>query len=294
MELSNIDVYENMVVNIHTIHKLMEYKNGGDALLLWFRYYEQRNIQWQKNTFSSDKFMIQAMWWWKEKFASAKKTLLKAWMIDIVNIRDDKTHKIIWWFVKVNYTFNPQSVRTHHIIMEISSSELQNPGFPESGFSGSKIQPNYNINNYSEKNWTYWNYNNPIKDDNPNNSFKQKNIEGVNVNGKQYHAPLDKIKNSDDVRELLDEDEISKYNIQLKILLKMIDLWYKVKKTKNSVLNELNWLKAKANLYNIKQADGNIAWMTFYQKIDKWYDWHTEKNKPVKNFKTSIIPFISK
>lgn len=105
---------------------------------------------------------------------------------------------------------------------------------------------------------------------------------------------LDIIRNSDDVRELLDEDEISKYNIQLKILLKMIDLWYKVKKTKNSVLNELNWLKAKANLYNIKQPDGNIAWMTFYQKIDKWYDWHTEKNKPVKNFKTSIIPFISK
>ena len=105
---------------------------------------------------------------------------------------------------------------------------------------------------------------------------------------------LDIIKNSDDVRELFTEDEISQKNIQLKILLKMIDLWYKVKKSKAEVIKQFDWLKAKANLYNIKQADGNIAWMTFYQKIDKRYDWHTEKNKPVKNFKTSIVPFISK
>jgi len=112
--------------------------------------------------------------------------------------------------------------------------------------------------------------------------------------GKKKIPQLDNIKNSDDIRDILSEDEISQKKLQLKILLKMVDLWYKVKKTKNSVLNELDWLKAKANLYNIKQPDGNIAWMTFYQKIDKRYDWHVEKNKPVKNFKTSIVPFISK
>lgn len=112
--------------------------------------------------------------------------------------------------------------------------------------------------------------------------------------GKTIIPQLDIIKNSDDVRELFTEDEISQKNIQLKILLKMIDLWYKVKKSKAEVIKQFDWLKAKANLYNIKQADGNIAWMTFYQKIDKRYDWHTEKNKPVKNFKTSIVPFLSK
>jgi len=279
MELSNIDVYENMVVNIHTIHKLMEYKNGGDALLLWFRYYEQRNIQWQQNTFSSDKFMIQAMWWWKDKFASAKKTLLNAWMIDIVNIRDDKTHKIIWWFVKVNYTFNPQSVRTHHIIMEVSSSDLQNPGFPESGKSGSKIQPNYNINN------SLWNF----TEEGKRISIKQLDTENGTI-----VPQLDIIKNSDDVRELFDESEIAQYKMQLKILLKMIELWYKVKKTKNEVKKQFDWLKAKANLYNVKSPDWQIAWQTFYQKIDKRFDWHTENWRKVKNFKTSIIPFISK
>ena len=84
------------------------------------------------------------------------------------------------------------------------------------------------------------------------------------------------------------------YKTQLKILLKMIELWYKVKKSKLEVEKQFERLKAKANLYNIKQWDWNIAWQTFYQKIDKRFDWNTEKWKKVKNFKTSIIPFISK
>jgi hypothetical protein len=105
---------------------------------------------------------------------------------------------------------------------------------------------------------------------------------------------LDKIKNSDDIRDLFNEDEVQQYKPQLKILLKMVELWYKVKKSKSEVEKEFDWLKAKANTYNIKQWDWNIAWNTFYQKIDKWFDWHIENNKKVKNFKTSIIPFISK
>ena len=74
----------------------------------------------------------------------------------------------------------------------------------------------------------------------------------------------------------------------------MVELWYKINKSKSDIEKEFEWLKSKANTYNIKQWDGNIAWNTFYQKIDKRFDWHTEKWKPVKNFKTSIVPFISK
>lgn len=118
---------------------------------------------------------------------------------------------------------------------------------------------------------------------------KQKNCVTLKKN-----SALDFIKNSDDVRELFTEDEIMQYKTQLKILLKMIELWYKVKKSKLEVEKQFERLKAKANLYNIKQWDGNIAWQTFYQKIDKRFDWNTEKWKKVKNFKTSIIPFISK
>ena len=108
------------------------------------------------------------------------------------------------------------------------------------------------------------------------------------------NSALDFIKNSDDVRELFTDDEIQQYKAQLKILLKMIELGYKIPKSKSEVEKEFERLKAKANTYNIKQWDWNIAWQTFYQKIDKRFDWHTEKNKKVKNFKTSIIPFISK
>ena len=108
------------------------------------------------------------------------------------------------------------------------------------------------------------------------------------------NSELDFIKNSEDVRELFNEDEIVKYKSQLKILLKMVELGYKIPKSKSEVEKEFEWLKAKAKLYWLIQWDGNIAWNTFYQKIDKRFDWHTEKWKPVKNFKTSIIPFISK
>lgn len=114
------------------------------------------------------------------------------------------------------------------------------------------------------------------------------------TNTKQKNSELDKIKNSDDVRDILSDDDIQQYKIQLKILLKMVELWYKINKSKEDIEKEFERLKAKAKLYWLIQWDGNIAWNTFYQKIDKRFDWHTEKWKSVKNFKTSIIPFISK
>ena len=107
-------------------------------------------------------------------------------------------------------------------------------------------------------------------------------------------SELDIIKNSDDIRDIFDDDEIAQHKIQLKIILKMVELWYKVKKSKADIEKEFEWLKAKAKLYWLIQWDWNIARTTFYQKIDKRFDRHTEKWKKVKNFKTSIIPFISK
>lgn len=107
-------------------------------------------------------------------------------------------------------------------------------------------------------------------------------------------SELDIIKNSDDIRDIFNDDEIAQHKIQLKIILKMVELWYKVKKSKSDIEKEFERLKAKAKLYWLIQWDWNIARTTFYQKIDKRFDWHTEKWKKVKNFKTSIIPFISK
>lgn len=143
----------------------------------------------------------------------------------------------------------------------------------------------YYNNNTNNKNNTLWD----STEEGNRSSIKQWDTENGTI-----VPQLDIIKNSDDVRELFDESEIAQYKMQLKILLKMIELWYKVKKSKNEVKKQFDWLKAKANLYNVKSPDWQIAWQTFYQKIDKRFDWHTENWKKVKNFKTSIIPFISK
>ena len=121
MELNNIDVGENMMVNIHTIDKLMEYKEGWDALMLRFRYYQQRLIQGQILTYSTDKFMMKAMGWGNRKLAKIKSILLKYWMIDVVMKKE--WNKIAGWYVKVNYTFNPETVRKHTVVYEMDQKE---------------------------------------------------------------------------------------------------------------------------------------------------------------------------
>lgn len=135
-----------------------------------------------------------------------------------------------------------------------------------------------------------------------NNENSQEQPQEINVsfpkqkdsNTHKKTSELDIIKNSDDIRDIFNDDEIAQHKIQLKIILKMVELWYKVKKSKADIEKEFERLKAKAKLYWLIQWDWNIARTTFYQKIDKRFDWHTEKWKKVKNFKTSIIPFISK
>lgn len=136
----------------------------------------------------------------------------------------------------------------------------------------------------------------PHNDSVDNDSSTQKNNQPKQEKHHTHKktSELDKIKNSDDIRDILSDDEIQQYKIQLKILLKMVELWYKINKSKEDIEKEIEWLKAKAKLYWLIQWDGNIAWNTFYQKIDKRFDWHIEQWKPVKNFKTSIVPFISK
>lgn len=215
---------------------------------------------------ASNDYLAEKIWYSKKNIHRLLQNIFNAWYITI----------------KINKEFGNQRQVFLNSLKYTEDTILKNEDTPIL-----KNEDNNNINNNINNTLISGNSNNVIRDD--NNSLKQKNVDG-----KQYHAPLDKIKNSDDIRELLDEDEISKYNIQLKILLKMINLWYKVNKTKTDLINEFEWLKNKAKLYGLIKWDGNIAWNTFYQKIDKWYDWHTEKNKPVKNFKTSIIPFISK
>ena len=136
----------------------------------------------------------------------------------------------------------------------------------------------------------------PHNDSVNNDSSTQKNNHPKQKDSNTHTktSELDIIKNSDDIRDIFNDDEIAQHKIQLKILLKMVELWYKIDKSKVKVEKEFERLKNKAKLYWLIQWNWDIAWQTFYQKIDKRYDWHIEKGKKVKNFKTSIVPFISK
>ncbi|MBQ1551536.1 MAG: hypothetical protein IIZ67_05470 [Bacilli bacterium] len=42
-------------------------------------------------------------------------------MIDVVQKREN--NKITGWYVRVNYTFNPETVRTHSVIYEMEEKE---------------------------------------------------------------------------------------------------------------------------------------------------------------------------
>jgi len=267
-----LDVNEIFWMTFYTADRIIESWNS-DALVLYIKYIKQSRMQDTSKTFSLDEFMWKWLWWWHNRFYKAKKVLKELWLIDVIRTMW-KDGKFIDNYVRVNYLIDENRIRNAGTTYEL----VQSPQIAETGNQGEEMLINQTKNN--------------IGDGKENEPFKQSPTVDTKV------PKLDKSKiyvmNSDDIREILSEEQILQYNIQLRILLKMIGMWYKVEKKENKIMDEINWLKAKANLYNIKKPDWQIAWQTFLQKIDKWVDWHTENNIPVKKFKTSIIPFISR
>lgn len=237
--------------------------NSNDKLIYWFIefFLEYNEIFYCTNEQLSELFEISENTVW-----NSISKLEWAWLI--------KTHYKIrawWWKIRFISLTHKNYVSTTH---KNCVSETQNL---------CNIYNNIIYNNNTKNQ-------NQEQSQDTNVSFpKQKDS-----NTHTKTSELDIIKNSDDIRDIFDDDEIAQHKIQLKIILKMVELWYKVKKSKSDIEKEFERLKAKAKLYWLIQWDWNIARTTFYQKIDKRFDWHTEKWKKVKNFKTSIIPFISK
>lgn len=214
-----------------------------------------------------------AEWCWLQRRQVMRilKTLEEKWYIERKDRIDNWVKFVDYYTPYVKITQGGYVKITHHII------DIDNDSISES-----EVSPD------GENQETA----NPL-DANPinNKPFKKKKpSKGEN----NFELDIPKICDADSIRELFDEDEISMYKYPLKILLKMVDLWYEIKKDKNEVKDFIEWTKEKAKIYNIKQPDGNIARATFYQRVDKRHDWHIENNQPVKNFKTSIIPFISR
>ena len=72
----------------YTIHKIWEYKNWWNMLLLYFAYIEQSRIQETNQSRSLDVFMMKKLWWNKTKFYKCKKWLKELWLIDVIQSRD--------------------------------------------------------------------------------------------------------------------------------------------------------------------------------------------------------------
>ena len=85
-----------------TIDRLSGYKNGWDALLLYFRYVRQARLQKTNTTYSKDTFMAQWMSWSMNKFYKVKKVLTENNLVETV-IRNWADGKIEGKYIKVNF-----------------------------------------------------------------------------------------------------------------------------------------------------------------------------------------------
>lgn len=102
------------------------------------------------------------------------------------------------------------------------------------------------------------------------------------------------VKDFSDITEIFkDEPEyVTFYKIQIKILLKMVEIWYVVSKDKDSVLDLFKRMKEKAEIFNIKAPDGSISWSLFLQRTDKRVEWNKWLNQTPRNHKLWLIQFL--
>ncbi len=93
---------EQIVSTTHdTVNKLSKYKNGDSALMLYFRYIQQRKMQDNNQTLSADAFMMKGLNRWRDKFYNAKKILVDEKLIQVIPKRNK--WKIDWRYVKINF-----------------------------------------------------------------------------------------------------------------------------------------------------------------------------------------------
>ena len=236
-----------------------------ECVILSYLYYWTKNWKW---IYTSNDELAKLTKSSRAVITKTLKHLSDLWYIDM------KIKRIVWAWTDRKMKINVDMMR-----ILISNTNSDHTELISSSQTTQNEQSDYS-------NWVVIKelYNNKI-----NSLPKQKDS-----NKHTKTSELDIIKNSDDIRDIFNDDEIAQHKIQLKIILKMVELWYKVNKSKVDIEKEFERLKAKAKLYWLIQWNWDIARTTFYQKIDKRFDWHTEKWKKVKNFKTSIIPFISK
>ncbi len=140
---------EQIVSTTHdTCAMLSQFKNWWDALLLYFRYIQQKKMQDNNQTYSTDTFMMQAMKWWKERFYKAKNILKDKWFIEHV-WKQWEDGKFQWWYVKVNFVMSISTLPENH------SPENQEGGNQETNTPVEKVNaPVVNKNTCFSEFWS--------------------------------------------------------------------------------------------------------------------------------------------
>ena len=135
-------------------------------------------------------------------------------------------------------------------------------------------------------------HNNSFSD---NNSSTEKNSETLPKNENSRAGELDvcaRVESYADIQEVIEDDSYRINNNKLlKCIIKMCDLWYVVNKKEKDIKKLVDWIKEKAEIYNIKNVDWTIAQWTMLQIFDQWYEyWNARWN--LTNHKTAVIRFM--
>lgn len=252
-------------MTFYTVDRILESGNS-DALALYIKYMKQSRMQNTSKTLSLDEFMRKWMWWWHNRFYKAKKILKELWLIDVI--------KTMWpdWkfidnFVRVNYLIDENRIRTLGTTYEL----IHSPQNAESGNQGEEMLININKNNITE--------------------ITQQSL----LNNENDTGNLDvcaRVESYEDIQQVIEDDTYRvKNNKLLKCIVKMCELWYQVDKKEKPIRELVEWIKEKAEIYNIKNADWSVAQWTMLQIFDQWCEYWKSKGK-VSNHKNSVMRFM--
>lgn len=130
---------------------------------------------------------------------------------------------------------------------------------------------------------------------NNNWSNNKSNSETLPKNEDSRAGELDvcaRVESYADIQDVIEDDSYRINNNKLlKCIIKMCDLWYVVNKKEKDIKKLVDWIKEKAEIYNIKNADWSIAQWTMLQIFDQWYEyWNARWN--LTNHKTAVIRFM--
>lgn len=139
-EPMQVDFLENQLVILskQTIDKFLEYKNASDLIGLYTFYYY--TAKWQKTNQPKCtlKYICKGLSWGKDKVIKTRKILEKIGLIQQIKRIDNKTGKVIGWFIKINYIWSKKK--------ETQIPLVQKVDIPEGGLQDTNALNVNNIN----------------------------------------------------------------------------------------------------------------------------------------------------